>query len=460
MPGWAWSGELCSVTRSADELRSSAARRPSRRDARAERGWRALKVEGPLDFSLTGVLASLAAPLADARISIFALSTYDTDYVLVRANDLAQACETLSAAGHTVVTLRSLTVELAAAGLRPPRLALDPVVAAPEPLARRGRRAPVVDPLLLALELLPGRHARRVALGAHRAARLAVVLAVGEATLRRELLDVGEGLGRRRRPPTGRPRGCPGVSISSAPLGSVSRSRVTVVWRPRPPLCSLTAPIAWRSKPSSALTSVDLPAPDGPSSTLVVCGSSRAASGTIESSSWTLTAMPSASPRLRAIVRAEAPPSGSRSAFVSTSAAGTPPAAASDDDPLAAALVGLGERLDDEHELDVRREHLARDRRAGRAAHDRAATLEHGGDDAVAVEGDPVAGRRGALARGAQATARGDEPRRRVAAVGDEPAAAVLGEHAGGGERWVAELARARRRDPVAARWRRMGHAR
>ena len=64
----------------------------------------------------------------------------------------------------------------------------------------------------------------------------------------------------------------PGVSIRNAPLGSVSNSRVTVVWRPRP--SARTSPVAWRSSPSSALTSVDLPAPDGPSRTAVVPGAS------------------------------------------------------------------------------------------------------------------------------------------------------------------------------------------
>ena len=111
------------------------------------------------------------------------------------------------------------------------------------------------------------------------------------------------------------------------------------------------------------------------------------------------------------------------------------------DDPLGAALVGLGQRFDDEHELDVRGQHLARDRRARGAPHDGAAALEHGRDDAVAVERDPVAGRRGALAGGAQAPARGDELRRRVVdCVGDEPAAAMLGEHAGGGVSVAVEL--------------------
>jgi hypothetical protein len=67
-----------------------------------ERGWRALKVAGPLDFSLTGVLASLACPLAEAGISIFAISTFDTDYLLVRAETLARAIQVLGEFGHTV----------------------------------------------------------------------------------------------------------------------------------------------------------------------------------------------------------------------------------------------------------------------------------------------------------------------------------------------------------------------
>jgi len=57
--------------------------------------WWALKVEGPLDFSLTGILSMLLQPLAEQKISIFALSTYDTDYILVKENDLTRAVETL-----------------------------------------------------------------------------------------------------------------------------------------------------------------------------------------------------------------------------------------------------------------------------------------------------------------------------------------------------------------------------
>jgi hypothetical protein len=68
----------------------------------AERGWRALTVAGPLDFTLVGVVADLTAPLARAGVSVFILSTYDTDHVLVRADDLDLAVTTLTAAGHTV----------------------------------------------------------------------------------------------------------------------------------------------------------------------------------------------------------------------------------------------------------------------------------------------------------------------------------------------------------------------
>jgi hypothetical protein len=66
-----------------------------------EGGWRALKVAGPLDFALTGVLASLAGPLAEAGISVFVVSTYDTDYVLIREVDLEAARAALVAAGHS-----------------------------------------------------------------------------------------------------------------------------------------------------------------------------------------------------------------------------------------------------------------------------------------------------------------------------------------------------------------------
>jgi hypothetical protein len=70
---------------------------------KVERGWVALKLEGPFPFAMTGVLASVLAPLAEAKIPIFAISTFDTDYVLLKSADLEGARKALRAAGHQEV---------------------------------------------------------------------------------------------------------------------------------------------------------------------------------------------------------------------------------------------------------------------------------------------------------------------------------------------------------------------
>src|SRR3954451_17541979 len=69
-------------------------------DAVADTSWRCFRVVGPLDLALTGVLASLIGPLADARVNIVTFSTYDTDYLLVPTVRLTEAINTLTAAGH------------------------------------------------------------------------------------------------------------------------------------------------------------------------------------------------------------------------------------------------------------------------------------------------------------------------------------------------------------------------
>jgi hypothetical protein len=96
------SAPLYSVTRTADELSivCPAADAPSR--AKVEGGWRALSVQGPLDFELTGILAALTQPLAAAGVPVFAISTYDTDYILVRYDDVDAAIDALRRVGHTV----------------------------------------------------------------------------------------------------------------------------------------------------------------------------------------------------------------------------------------------------------------------------------------------------------------------------------------------------------------------
>ena len=93
---------LVALTLTPDELSLVVPEAFAPPDATTEGGWRALRVAGPLDFRLTGVLASLASPLAQASVSIFAVSTYDTDYLLVREASLTAALEALRAAGHTI----------------------------------------------------------------------------------------------------------------------------------------------------------------------------------------------------------------------------------------------------------------------------------------------------------------------------------------------------------------------
>jgi hypothetical protein len=105
VPPWAApgpGGDLHAVVRTARELSIVCPDAAVPGDVRAERGFRALEVAGPLDFALTGVLAALAVPLAHAGVAIFAVATYDTDYVLVRGERLADALGALRAAGHRV----------------------------------------------------------------------------------------------------------------------------------------------------------------------------------------------------------------------------------------------------------------------------------------------------------------------------------------------------------------------
>ena len=105
VPPWAFTpaaGAFWSLSRTDEEvsLVRDAEAVPS--DARAERGWRALRIAGTVDFALTGILAAVLGPLADAAISIFAVSTFDTDYVLVREHALSATVDALRAAGHSV----------------------------------------------------------------------------------------------------------------------------------------------------------------------------------------------------------------------------------------------------------------------------------------------------------------------------------------------------------------------
>jgi len=102
LPGWALSNPFCSITRTPEELSIVCEQSGVPQATRHEGDWKALKVEGPFDFSVIGVISSLAAPLAGAGISIFVTSTFDTDYLLVKRENLEAAADALAGAGHTV----------------------------------------------------------------------------------------------------------------------------------------------------------------------------------------------------------------------------------------------------------------------------------------------------------------------------------------------------------------------
>lgn len=104
VPPWVdRSMEFTSVTRTIDELSIVCARDAVPEGVPMEGPWRALRVQGPIVMTLIGVVAALANPLADAGISIFAISTFDTDYILVNEPDFDAAVGALTHAGHVVV---------------------------------------------------------------------------------------------------------------------------------------------------------------------------------------------------------------------------------------------------------------------------------------------------------------------------------------------------------------------
>ena len=100
IPSWATDGHFFCVARVPDELSIVVSENLVPNDVRCELGWIALKLEGPFPFSMTGVLASFLQPLGEAWISIFAVSTFDTDYVLIKRGQLDEARAALAATGH------------------------------------------------------------------------------------------------------------------------------------------------------------------------------------------------------------------------------------------------------------------------------------------------------------------------------------------------------------------------
>jgi len=102
VPDWAWHGSFFTISRTDDELSVVCEETLVPPGVQAELPWRALKLHGPIPFVVTGVIASLTKPLADAAISVSAIATYDTDYLLVKSDTLVRAVDALREAGFEV----------------------------------------------------------------------------------------------------------------------------------------------------------------------------------------------------------------------------------------------------------------------------------------------------------------------------------------------------------------------
>lgn len=100
LPAWATQGSFFSVTRTNDELSIVVEESCVPEGVQSQVGWRVIKVHGPFLLSEVGVLASLVGPLAAARVSVFPVATFDTDYLLVASDSLASAIAALERAGH------------------------------------------------------------------------------------------------------------------------------------------------------------------------------------------------------------------------------------------------------------------------------------------------------------------------------------------------------------------------
>jgi hypothetical protein len=103
VPEWATNGDLTSITRTGAELSIVCAANNLPPDMHSDLHWICLKLEGPFPFSQTGVLLSFIEPLSNNRVPIFAISTYDTDYVLISQEHIARAVDLLREAGHELL---------------------------------------------------------------------------------------------------------------------------------------------------------------------------------------------------------------------------------------------------------------------------------------------------------------------------------------------------------------------
>jgi hypothetical protein len=109
VPEWAMHGQFFSITRTSEELSVIAETPFVPENLLNKVSWRVMKVHGPFDLSEVGVLAALVAPLAAAGVSVFTISTFETDYLLVQGIQLREAIVAFRNAGHTVHQARAIS---------------------------------------------------------------------------------------------------------------------------------------------------------------------------------------------------------------------------------------------------------------------------------------------------------------------------------------------------------------
>ncbi|MGA1204621.1 MAG: ACT domain-containing protein [Opitutales bacterium] len=102
IPGWATTGSFCSITITPEELSIFCDSAVVPGDVEKVDGWRAFQVAGQIGLELSGIIAQLAVPLSAKQIPIFSISTHDTDYILAREDQLADATDVLKRAGHSI----------------------------------------------------------------------------------------------------------------------------------------------------------------------------------------------------------------------------------------------------------------------------------------------------------------------------------------------------------------------
>jgi hypothetical protein len=102
IPDWIYKSEFYSITKTNEETSVVAFQTDDAAGLKCSRDWRVLKIAGPLDFSLVGIVADVTSTLKDKNIPVFIISTYDTDYILIKQNDLIAGIIALEERGHNI----------------------------------------------------------------------------------------------------------------------------------------------------------------------------------------------------------------------------------------------------------------------------------------------------------------------------------------------------------------------